>query len=98
MQLGLAMYGSRLAGFATTTTRSSAPALTFLMELRRGQQAMPGDLRDDSPSESRRVSFRVHCAGKTRNRARETKADERIRKRKIVGCVRVRRKSPCLLG
>jgi hypothetical protein len=31
------LYGSRLAGFATTTARagSSAPALTFLVELAR---------------------------------------------------------------
>jgi len=37
VQLGLAMYGSHLAGFATTAARptSSAPALTFLTELRR---------------------------------------------------------------
>jgi len=37
VQLGLAMYGSRLAGFATTTARpdSSAPALTFLVDLTR---------------------------------------------------------------
>jgi CubicO group peptidase (beta-lactamase class C family) len=37
LQLGLAMYGSRLAGFATTAARpdSSAPALTFLVELTR---------------------------------------------------------------
>jgi CubicO group peptidase (beta-lactamase class C family) len=37
VQLGLAMYESRLAGFATTTARagSQAPALTFLVELTR---------------------------------------------------------------
>ena len=37
VQLGLAMYGSRLAGFATTAARpgSSAPALTFLVDLAR---------------------------------------------------------------
>ena len=37
VQLGLALYGSRLAGFATTAARPdmSAPALTFLVELTR---------------------------------------------------------------
>ena len=37
VQLGLAMYGSRLVGSATTAARpdSSAPALTFLVELTR---------------------------------------------------------------
>ena len=37
VQLGLAMYGSHLAGFATTAARpqSSAPALTFFVELTR---------------------------------------------------------------
>ena len=37
VQLGLAMYGSRLAGFATTAARpdSSAPVLPFLVELTR---------------------------------------------------------------
>jgi hypothetical protein len=37
LQLGLARYGSRLAGFATTNARPStpAPALSFLVELTR---------------------------------------------------------------
>ena len=37
VQLGLALYGSRLAGFATTAARpdTSAPALTFLVDLTR---------------------------------------------------------------
>jgi CubicO group peptidase (beta-lactamase class C family) len=37
VQLGLAMYGSHLAGFATTAARpdSSTPALTFLVDLTR---------------------------------------------------------------
>jgi hypothetical protein len=37
VRLGLAMYGPRLAGFATTAARpdSSAPALTFLTGLTR---------------------------------------------------------------
>ena len=37
LQLGLEMYGSRLAGFATTAARpdSSAPVLPFLVELTR---------------------------------------------------------------
>ena len=37
VQLGLGMFGSRLAGFATTAARpgASAPALTFLAELTR---------------------------------------------------------------
>ena len=40
VQLGLAMQGSRLVGFATTAARpdSPGPALTFLVELTRRQQ------------------------------------------------------------